>query len=140
VVTLRKRAFNNIVGFLAKNELSGVHWKLQGAFHLCFLGIRDRLPVDRLFLGLHRDSIGINGTDDVSRGDLATISHDRRRLHEPIVTVLSPRAFTVSAIGLEVPRTDLLVNRIPADPLRPAIKGAVFRLDCAGRDDEVLIW
>jgi hypothetical protein len=91
------------MGFLAKNELNGAHWKLHSAFHFCFLGIRDRLPVHRLFLGLHRDRIGIDATNDVGRGDLAAIGYDRGRFNHSIVAVLGPRAFTEPAVCLEVP-------------------------------------
>ena len=101
MVRLRKRAFDNIVGLLGKDELNGAPWKLHSTFHFCFLGIRDRLPVHGLLLGLHRDRIGIDATNDVRRGDLAAIGHNRGRFNDPIVAVLAPGTFTESAVGLE---------------------------------------
>ena len=92
-------ALNNIVSFLAESELCSGRWKSHRAFHFGFRGIRDRLPIHRLLLGLHRDRIGIDGTDDVRCGNLAAIGHDRGRFHDPIVAVLGPGTFTESTEG-----------------------------------------
>src|SRR5208337_2396473 len=90
----------------------------------------DRLPADSVLAQTRDDIRGRRG--------LAVLLH-ALGLDHPLVAVTGPVGFDKTALGIEDPRLELALDRVPADPLRAAHHGLALHLDGELAEQEIAI-
>src|SRR5262249_340058 len=108
-------------------------------FQLDFLGVWDRVSVDADVFSLDRDGVRINECDDLRRRCLLGVWKRHGGLDGPLLPVLSPHPFAEAAGRVEIPRTDALGHRVPADPYLEVAERKVPEGRRESSGDEVLI-
>src|SRR5271157_5819829 len=90
----------------------------------------DRLPADSV-LAQSRDDIR-------GRRGFAVLLH-ALGLDHPLVAVTGPVGLDKTALGIEDPRLELAIDRVPADPLRAAHHGLALGLDGELAEQEIAV-